>query len=370
MRIWSKFGLSVVCLAGVLAGTAARAERLPIRQYTTADGLAHDRVERILRDSRGFLWFATSHGLSRFDGHTFKTYGPEHGLLPGGVEDLVEGPGGIYWVATWGGGVYRFDSRSPDSDRPFTSYPVGDGPATNKVHALELGKNGRLWAGTLQGLFALDLSDESPRFRRVEPGMRDGEVPEPRIWRLYEDTRGTLWLATEVGLWRRSPDGRVVFRPVVTSHDSVQAYSVVKDRDGRIWVAHTLGVTSFRPASPPETGAGGSAAAGAWFSPPRNVSIEERRGPPDEPGESTWYTPFGLHEGVTGEASQSPDGRILVGSRGRGLAEFDGERFRIYPPSSGFEGAMGSAAADTAGNPCSRRSQCRRLAMAFPAPAA
>ncbi len=42
----------------------ARAERLPIKTYTTADGLAHNAVNRIVRDSRGFLWFCTFEGLS------------------------------------------------------------------------------------------------------------------------------------------------------------------------------------------------------------------------------------------------------------------------------------------------------------------
>jgi hypothetical protein len=39
--------------------TGALAERLPIRAYSTADGLPHNTVMRILRDSHGFLWFCT-----------------------------------------------------------------------------------------------------------------------------------------------------------------------------------------------------------------------------------------------------------------------------------------------------------------------
>jgi hypothetical protein len=33
-----------------------------------------------VRDSRGFLWFCTREGLSRFLGYTFTTYGTEQGL--------------------------------------------------------------------------------------------------------------------------------------------------------------------------------------------------------------------------------------------------------------------------------------------------
>jgi ligand-binding sensor domain-containing protein len=55
-----------VLLAALCA--AAAAETLPIRAYTVADGLAADSVYRVLADSRGFLWFGTDEGLSRFDG--------------------------------------------------------------------------------------------------------------------------------------------------------------------------------------------------------------------------------------------------------------------------------------------------------------
>ena len=58
----------------------ALAQRLPIKTYTTADGLAHNTVNRIVKDSRGFLWFCTAGGLSRFDGYTFTNFGPDQGL--------------------------------------------------------------------------------------------------------------------------------------------------------------------------------------------------------------------------------------------------------------------------------------------------
>lgn len=44
----------VVALVLVLPALA-RAERLPIKVYTTADGLANNIVNRIVRDSRGDL---------------------------------------------------------------------------------------------------------------------------------------------------------------------------------------------------------------------------------------------------------------------------------------------------------------------------
>ena len=87
---------------------SVHAERLPIKTYTTSDGLAHDRIMRIVQDSRGFLWFCTVDGLSRFDGYRFTTYRTEHGLSHSHTNDIIETRNGVYWVATNGGGVCRF----------------------------------------------------------------------------------------------------------------------------------------------------------------------------------------------------------------------------------------------------------------------
>src|ERR1035441_1739087 len=71
-----------------LSAFLLKSELLPIRTYTTADGLAADRVDRIVADSRGFLWFCTPEGLSRFDGNRFVNYGVEEGLPHAAVNTL------------------------------------------------------------------------------------------------------------------------------------------------------------------------------------------------------------------------------------------------------------------------------------------
>ncbi len=59
--------LGLIALVLFLPSTA-KAERLPVKTYTVADGLLRDNVLKIKQDSRGFLWFCTDEGISRFDG--------------------------------------------------------------------------------------------------------------------------------------------------------------------------------------------------------------------------------------------------------------------------------------------------------------
>src|SRR5437868_794122 len=87
---------------------AVRAEQLPLRSYTTVDGLPHDRIKKIALGHDGFVWFCTLEGLSRFDGRRFVNYGVADGLPVPSVNDVLETSRGL-WVATNGGGVSFFD---------------------------------------------------------------------------------------------------------------------------------------------------------------------------------------------------------------------------------------------------------------------
>jgi ligand-binding sensor domain-containing protein len=149
----------------------ARAERLPIKAYTTADGLANNAVNRILRDSRGFLWFCTNEGLSRFDGYSFTNYGIEQGLPSAIVNDLLETREGIYWVAT-AGGLCRFDPRGrPQADisnatkrrngpgnAMFAVYFPGEDARSRYVLSLLQDRTGALCCGTGNGLYRVETT--------------------------------------------------------------------------------------------------------------------------------------------------------------------------------------------------------------------
>src|ERR1039457_5092435 len=76
------------------------AELLPIRSYTTADGLAADSINEIVVDSRGFVWFSTPEGVSRFDGYHIVNFGLAEGLPQTSVHALLESRTGTYLDAT------------------------------------------------------------------------------------------------------------------------------------------------------------------------------------------------------------------------------------------------------------------------------
>ncbi|HKX32546.1 MAG TPA: two-component regulator propeller domain-containing protein, partial [Blastocatellia bacterium] len=200
------------------------------------DGLESSFIQRIFQDSRGFMWFSTRNGLSRFDGHRFITYNTEHGLSHSTINFLLESRSGVYWVATNGGGVCRFNPSGAAAPlvraqaRPlFTVYPVGDQPATNRVNLLYEDRAGRIWAGTDDGLFRL----EEKAFRRVEVRSPRGPADDSSVNAMMEDRRGTLWVGIKGELHRLWPDGRTEHYTARHGLLTEVIWSLLEDRDGR-----------------------------------------------------------------------------------------------------------------------------------------
>lgn len=229
-------------------GADAYAERLPIKAYTTVDGLAHNEVTRIVRDSRGFLWFCTADGLSRFDGYGFKNFGTAAGLPHAYVTDLLETRTGEYWVATRGG-LVRFDP----SGRPGRGHvQLVDGAASTPMFALlaqEAGNaraaaitvlressDGTIWVGTTNGLFRLERADGLHLLRPVDVGLPLESLEGRAISDVLEDRFGSVWVSAASGLYRRWRDGTAAHYTGLDGMQDDLLTSLLIDRQGHLWV--------------------------------------------------------------------------------------------------------------------------------------
>src|SRR5215472_13037063 len=136
-----------------VCGFVSKAEKLPLKIYTAADGLANNSVNRIVRDSRGYLWFCTSEGLSRFDGYEFRNFGRRGGLPHRVVNDVIETRDGDLWVAT-AGGLCRYLFHASGKEK-FVVYRARNDDRASFVNVLLEDRQGRVWSGTDAGLYAV-----------------------------------------------------------------------------------------------------------------------------------------------------------------------------------------------------------------------
>ncbi len=231
MRLAGLLGLTG-CLIG---GGLSFGSQLPVRVYSTADGLKNNSVNRIVQDSRGFLWFCTSEGVSRFDGYGFVNYGVAEGLSHRRVNDVLESRSGEIWIAT-GGGLSKLgtgptvevvrDERVPAGAR-WISRLLEDRSSAPGQPAL--------WCGTSSGLYRFTSSDG--RFQRVDLGQSDADR-NMFVLDLYEDRAHALWIGTDRGLFRYRA-GEKLLRYTVPQNG---VSSIRQDRSGAIWAGTWQGV--------------------------------------------------------------------------------------------------------------------------------
>ncbi len=104
-----RFGLAlslVVCLAGKASAVQMQARgRLPLESVTTSQGLPNDSISTITTDSRGYVWFGTLDGLSRYDGERFVDYTTDDGLPDRMIWSIAEDRRGGIWIGTRQGAV-------------------------------------------------------------------------------------------------------------------------------------------------------------------------------------------------------------------------------------------------------------------------
>ncbi len=261
--------------------------------FGTTSGLPHDRTQSLFRDDRGRIWVSTGGGLAylkddRFVGvpgvpsnEVFSMTGDRAGGLwlstPQSLLHIREGrlvesfdwpvmgrhrhaiavvpdQGGV-WLAFWrGGGVLHFgDGKVRES------YTPADGLGEGNVVALQLDRDGALWAATQQGGLSR-IKD-----RRVATLTTRNGLPCDTIHWSMEDADRSLWLygacglvritRTELDAWIADPKRRIE-TAVWDGADGVSlnaaaafAYSpsVAKSTDGRLWFLSKEGVQVVDP---------------------------------------------------------------------------------------------------------------------------
>jgi ligand-binding sensor domain-containing protein/signal transduction histidine kinase len=313
----------------------AHAERLPFRTYTTEHGLAGDAVWDLLQDSRGFLWIATSSGLSRFDGQVFRNYDTAEGLPSTRVFAVVETRDGAIWVGT-AEGVARLDPRSGAGGPPFhvepfpagISEPLSPGVRGGAVGCLYGDRAGRLWVCVDRDLLVLDDPTASlARARRFElPSGVQG------VAAVAQDAEGSLWGATPNGLLRLLPDGTSRLYPVRPPENDIPV--VALDHQGRVWTGGGGGIYIFWPDP------AGSVPARAGDR-PASLHARSRRPAwpgelPSRPGEVLLYDrASGLADSFVYSISVRSSDAVWAATRG-GVSQFSAGGLSNIVPSQGL----------------------------------
>ena len=103
-----KYILLSFCLTLVI--TSAKAQNYALRHYDANDGLPSSDVFHTIQDSKGYIWFATDNGVSRFNGYEFTNYDISDGLAKNTTLEIFEDYKGRIWFISIRGKLSYYEN--------------------------------------------------------------------------------------------------------------------------------------------------------------------------------------------------------------------------------------------------------------------
>ncbi|CAN5837120.1 hypothetical protein BH24BAC1_BH24BAC1_25950 [soil metagenome] len=222
-------------------------------------GLSHNQINAIFKDSRGYLWFGTTSGLNRYDGYSFKSFRHDArdttSLSNNYIEAIFEGPEGKLWVSTRGA-LNVYDPRTGrfhQDPSPFLrQLSLPNLAVTNILR----NRKGDYWfLDPNKGLFRYSAAGKGAE--KVPHRPTDSlTVRSAHISALAEDPKGNIWVIHRNGILEKlnSSTLQVTYRSSAISQKfrgELLDYRLFIDRDGSLWVlpgADARGLLYFDPA--------------------------------------------------------------------------------------------------------------------------
>lgn len=272
------------------------------------DSIPAEYIRDGLIDRRGRLWLATQRGLGLFLREDPRCIAFQNS--PGDPESIgsnhclrvFEDAAGNIWVTSQHNGVSRLNAWGKDFRNFRNILGDADTLANDTVTSLDVGADGVVWAGTVDGLSRFD--GRAWMTYRNDPD-NPATLGSNDVATIARDAGGHLWVGTAIaGLSRMEHDGRFTHflrRPgdpepahlarLPYSHNQIS--SLLPGRDGGLWVgARSWGLDHF---------------AGDAFLHRATNDAEMNRLPVD-------YAVFGY---------ETPEGRLFYGTEQAGLVELD-----------------------------------------------
>jgi PAS domain S-box-containing protein len=206
------------------------------------------RLLPFLKDNDGFIWIGTYvDGLYRYDGKNLKHYDKNSGFISSAnVPAILQDRDNTLWFISNGSGLVSYDK---ETNKTFQYSPdPGNPKSISSTSFYWEGKNiimeddkGFIWIGTIGGgLNKLNKNTgEFTHFRHQPDNPRS--ISSDNIRSVYQDSKGRIWVGTELGLNLLSENGRDFTRFIHDPENSSSisdniVMSLFEDSDGTLWL--------------------------------------------------------------------------------------------------------------------------------------
>ena len=275
-----------------------------LKHITTQNGLVSNEIRGIQEDANGNIFFDTEKGVSKFDGHTFKTLqmanpdsplnnwvlkpddlwfrmgstkngayrfdgkylqylkfptspqentfnknNPNTSLKPYGLYTIYKDRKGFMWFGTASLGVCRYDGKNLNwhYEEQLQTTPNGGDFGTRAIFE---DKNGKFWINNTRFRYVIETYGNKPITFKKENGIgylnKTNKMEFPFFLSVTEDNKGNLWLATyEDGVYKYNGK-ELIHYPIKDGETDVLLFTIYKDNKGALWLGtHNAGVYKF-----------------------------------------------------------------------------------------------------------------------------
>jgi signal transduction histidine kinase/ligand-binding sensor domain-containing protein len=219
---------------------------------TNSNSLINDQIRRIFVDHFGQVWIGTKGGLDRFDQKNNKFFHystkSKNKIPHDWVYAVMEDDNNNLWIGTWNG-IAKYN-RKNDS---FLWYDLKVFKLkTTAVRDFLEDRNKNYWLAIEgQGLLNLrkisepGLKDSFQVINRYEYSLdKSNSLSDNLIYAICEDENGKIWAGTSNGLDKIDPENqKIVNFTMKEGLPDVTIIGVLSDRNGHLWVSHKKGIS-------------------------------------------------------------------------------------------------------------------------------
>ncbi len=166
------------------------------KNITIEDGLAQSSVECMIQDSRGYIWFGTNDGLSRYNGYGFETFrneiDSENSIVNNYIVCINEDKDGNLWIGTIDGA-----SKINIYTNKITNYKNPGILSNNNITEILVTDEGQVLLASIDGLNIYDKKNDT--FERIFDGDK---LADQEIYSLDQDKNGDIWVGSSTGFTR------------------------------------------------------------------------------------------------------------------------------------------------------------------------
>ena len=183
-------------------GNAVAQEVKQFKNFGIDNPMSYNFVRAIAQDKNGFMWFGSSEGLSRFDGHQFLSFyhdAQQLGSLSSNVISriLVDNEERM-WVGTFGGGLNLYHEMTQDFTH-FNAQTEAHKLTNDTINALYQDSEGKLWVGTADGLNILFNVDGLWQVKQIKQQLGNPNSLTHNTVNAVVESGGQIWVGTNGG---------------------------------------------------------------------------------------------------------------------------------------------------------------------------